>query len=64
VLVTGDRALRKEANAMTFVGCDLQTRMRQVAVLDTDCVNLQRDSFFPIRCSAAAASVLGSASAS
>jgi hypothetical protein len=49
---------------MTFVGCDLQTRMRQVAVLDTDCVNLPRDSFFPIRCSAAAASVLGSASAS
>jgi transposase len=31
----GDSALRKEADAMTFVGCDLHTRKQQVAVLDT-----------------------------
>src|SRR6266567_2422421 len=35
MLVMGDSALRKEADAMTFVGCDLHTRMQQVAVLDT-----------------------------
>src|SRR5262245_16480294 len=31
----GDSALRKEADAMTFVGCDLHTRTQPVAVLDT-----------------------------
>jgi transposase len=31
----GDSARRKEADAMTFVGCDLHTRMQQVAMLDT-----------------------------
>jgi len=36
MLAMGDSALRKEADAMTFVGCDLHTRMQQVAVLDTD----------------------------
>src|SRR5947209_19690641 len=35
MLPMGDSALRKEANAMTFVGCDLHTRKQQVAVLDT-----------------------------
>jgi hypothetical protein len=35
MLGMGDSALRKEADAMTFVGCDLHTRMQQVAVLDT-----------------------------
>src|SRR6266568_3073587 len=35
MLVLGDSALRKGADAMTFVGCDLHTRMQQVAVLDT-----------------------------
>ncbi len=35
MLALGDRALRKEADAMTLVGCDLHTRMQQVAVLDT-----------------------------
>src|SRR5712692_4358950 len=35
MLALGDSALRKEADAMTFVGCDLHTRMQQVAVLDT-----------------------------
>src|SRR5262245_37180481 len=35
MLAVGDSALRKEAGAMTFVGCDLHTRMQQVAVLDT-----------------------------
>ena len=35
MLAMGDSALRKEADAMTFVGCDLHTRMQQVAVLDT-----------------------------
>lgn len=32
----GDSAPRKGADAMTFVGCDLHTRMQQVAVLDTE----------------------------
>src|SRR5262245_51583595 len=36
MLAMGDSALRKEAAAMTFVGCDLHTRAQQVAVLDTD----------------------------
>lgn len=36
MLAMGDSALRKEADAMTFVGCDLHTRMQQVAVLDTE----------------------------
>src|SRR5215472_17328436 len=36
MLVLGDSALRKEADAMTFVGCDLHTRTQQVAMLDTD----------------------------
>jgi transposase len=31
----GDSALRKEADAMTFVGCDLHTRKPPVAGLDT-----------------------------
>src|SRR5438128_10923185 len=35
MLAMGNSALRKEADAMTFVGCDLHTRMQQVAVLDT-----------------------------
>src|SRR5216683_979777 len=35
MLALGDSALRKEADAMTFVGCDLHTRMQQVAVLVT-----------------------------
>src|SRR5262245_3773133 len=35
MLAMGDSALRKEADAMTFVGCDLHTRTQQVAVLDT-----------------------------
>src|SRR5712691_3301482 len=35
MLAMGDSALRKEADTMTFVGCDLHTRMQQVAVLDT-----------------------------
>jgi len=35
MLVLGDSALSKGADAMTFVGCDLHTRMQQVAVLDT-----------------------------
>src|SRR5260370_8696910 len=35
MLALGDSGLRKEADAMTFVGCDLHTRMQQVAVLDT-----------------------------
>jgi hypothetical protein len=35
MLAVGDSALRKEADTMTFVGCDLHTRMQQVAVLDT-----------------------------
>src|SRR5215510_7449627 len=35
MLAVGDSALRKEADAMTFVGCDLHTRKQQVAVLDT-----------------------------
>jgi len=35
MLAIGDSALRKETDAMTFVGCDLHTRMQQVAVLDT-----------------------------
>src|SRR5260370_6081956 len=34
MLALGDSALRKEADVMTFVGCDLHTRMQQVAVLD------------------------------
>ena len=34
MLAMGDSALRKETDAMTFVGCDLHTRMQQVAVLD------------------------------
>ena len=36
MLAMGDSAHRKEADAMTFVGCDLHTRKQQVAVLDTD----------------------------
>jgi len=36
MLAMGDSALRKEADAMIFVGCDLHTRMQQVAVLDTE----------------------------
>src|SRR5262249_20210739 len=35
MLTLGDSALRKEARAMAFVGCDLHTRTQQVAVLDT-----------------------------
>ncbi len=35
MLAVGDSAPRKGADAMTFVGCDLHTRMQQVAVLDT-----------------------------
>src|SRR5262245_57646701 len=35
MLAMGGSALRKEAGAMTFVGCDLHTRTQQVAVLDT-----------------------------
>src|SRR5262249_38150865 len=35
MLAMGDSALRKEADAMTFVGCDLHTRTQQVAVLNT-----------------------------
>jgi transposase len=35
MLALGDSALQKEADAMTFVGCDLHTRTQQVAVLDT-----------------------------
>src|SRR5258708_28614741 len=35
MLAMGDSALRKGADAMTFVGCDLHTRMQQVAVLDS-----------------------------
>src|SRR5215468_278658 len=35
MLTLGDSALRKEADAMTFVGCDRHTRTQQVAVLDT-----------------------------
>jgi hypothetical protein len=34
MLALGDSALRKEADAMTFVGCDLHTPMQQMAVLD------------------------------
>src|SRR5262252_9504097 len=36
MLAKGDSAVRKEADAMTFVGCDLHTRTQQVAMLDTD----------------------------
>src|SRR5947209_19992853 len=36
MLALGDSAPRKGADAMTFVGCDLHTRMQQVAVLDTE----------------------------
>src|SRR5215831_1468885 len=36
MLAVSDSAIRKEADAMTFVGCDLHTRKQQVAVLDTD----------------------------
>jgi hypothetical protein len=32
MLGLGDSAPRKGADAMTFVGCDLHTRMQQVAV--------------------------------
>jgi transposase len=35
MLAMGDSAPGKGADAMTFVGCDLHTRMQQVAVLDT-----------------------------
>src|SRR4029434_4847398 len=35
MLGMGDSAPRKGTDAMTFVGCDLHTRMQQVAVLDT-----------------------------
>jgi hypothetical protein len=35
MLAMGDSALREEADAMTFVGCDPHTRAQQVAVLDT-----------------------------
>src|SRR5262245_34415617 len=35
MLALGDSAFQKEADAMTFVGCDLHTRTQQVAVLDT-----------------------------
>src|SRR3989442_1666916 len=35
MLVLGKSAASKGADAMTFVGCDLYTRMQQVAVLDT-----------------------------
>ena len=41
MLAMGDSALRKEADAMTFVGCDLHTRQQQVAVLDTDTGEVQ-----------------------
>src|SRR5262249_51626248 len=36
MLAMGDSALRKEADAMIFVGCDLHTRMQQVAMLDAE----------------------------
>jgi transposase len=36
MLGMGDSAPRKGADAMTLVGCDLHTRMQQVAVLDTE----------------------------
>src|SRR5215475_2195112 len=36
MLAMGGSAVRKEADAMTFVGCDLHTRTQQVAMLDTD----------------------------
>src|SRR6476660_1098643 len=36
MLARCDSALRKENDAMTFVGCDLHTRTQQVAVLNTD----------------------------
>src|SRR6266478_7390712 len=36
MLSLGDSAPRKGTTTMTFVGCDLHTRMQQVAVLDTD----------------------------
>src|SRR5262249_24576927 len=32
----GNSAAGKEIDAMTFVGCELHTRMQQVAVLDTE----------------------------
>jgi len=35
MLVLGDSALRKGADAMAFVGCDLHPRMQPVAVLET-----------------------------
>ena len=35
MLAMGDSAPREGADAMTFVGCDLHTRMQQVAMLDT-----------------------------
>ena len=35
MLALGDSAPRKGADAMTFVGCALHTRIQQVAVLDT-----------------------------
>ncbi len=35
MLAMGGSALRKEADAMTFVGCDLHTCKQQVAALDT-----------------------------
>src|SRR5438477_680402 len=35
MLVLGNSVDREEAEAMTFVGCDLHTRQQQVAVLDT-----------------------------
>jgi hypothetical protein len=45
MLDMGDSALRMEADAMTFVGCDLHTRTQQVAVLDTraKCIVHARD---------------------
>src|SRR5262249_6051739 len=36
MLAMGASAVRKETDAMTYVGCDLHTRRQQVAVLDTD----------------------------
>src|SRR6266436_2724026 len=36
MLSLGDSAPRKGAEAMTFVGCELDTRMQQAAVLDTE----------------------------
>src|SRR5262249_2592622 len=36
MLTAGDRARGKEADIMTFVGCDFHTRTQQVAVLETD----------------------------